>query len=58
MIESGKKKLGNYKNINWLIGSAENLPVKSNYFDYYSISFGVYNVYGINSSDWNDSAKR
>ena len=50
MIESGKKKLGNYKNINWLIGSAENLPVKSNYFDYYSISFGLRNTKNLNKT--------
>jgi len=48
MIEKGKKKLSNYKNINWLIGSAENLPVKNNFFDYYSISFGLRNTKNLN----------
>ncbi len=48
MIEKAKKKLNNYKNINWLIGSAENLPVKSNSFDYYSISFGLRNTKNLN----------
>ncbi len=50
MIESGKKKLRNYKNIKWLIGSAENLPVKSNSFDYYSISFGLRNTKNLNKT--------
>ena len=48
MIEKGKKKLINYKNIKWLIGSAENLPVKNNSFDYYSISFGLRNTKNLN----------
>ena len=50
MIEKGKKKLINYKNIKWLIGSAENLPVKSNSFDYYSISFGLRNTKNLNKA--------
>ena len=48
MIEKGKKKLINYKNIKWIIGSAENLPVKNNSFDYYSISFGLRNTKNLN----------
>ena len=50
MIEKGKKKLINYKNIKWLIGTAENLPVKNNSFDYYSISFGLRNTKNLNKS--------
>ena len=44
MINKGKNKLKNHKNIKWLIGSAENLPVPSNSCDYYTISFGLRNT--------------
>jgi len=44
MISQGRTKLKDYKNISWKIASAENLPFKNNYFDYYSISFGLRNT--------------
>ena len=44
MVNKGKNKLKNHKNIKWLIGSAENLPIPSNSFDYYTISFGLRNT--------------
>ena len=50
MIDKGKKKLVNYKNIKWLIGTAENLPVKNNSFDFYTISFGLRNTKNLNKS--------
>ncbi len=50
MINKGKKKLENYKNIKWLIGSAENLPIEDNLFDYYTISFGLRNTKSLNKS--------
>ncbi len=50
MIKKGKKKLLKYKNINWIIGSAENLPVKDNSFDYYTISFGLRNTKNLERS--------
>jgi len=50
MINKGKKKLTDYKNIKWLIGTAENLPVKNNSFDYYSISFGLRNTKNLNKA--------
>ena len=50
MIKNGKKKLKNYKNIKWMIGSAEKLPVKNNFFDYYSISFGLRNTKNLNKA--------
>tara|TARA_B100000953_G_scaffold124420_1_gene102542 strand:- start:140 stop:847 length:708 start_codon:yes stop_codon:yes gene_type:complete len=50
MIKKGKKKLKNYKNIKWLIGSAEKLPAKNNSFDYYSISFGLRNTKNLNKA--------
>ena len=50
MIDRGKKKLSNYKNINWIISKAEKLPLKKNLFDYYTISFGLRNTGDINKS--------
>ncbi len=44
MASLGKKKLGKYKNICWKIASAEKLPFKNNFFDYYTISFGLRNT--------------
>ncbi len=50
MITKGKKKLINYKNIKWKLGSAEKLPLKDNSFDYYTISFGLRNTKNLNKS--------
>jgi len=44
MIAKGKEKLKQYKNLNWVISSAENLPIDSNKFDFYTISFGLRNT--------------
>ena len=44
MISQGKLKLSNYKNIEWIISSAENLPIPDNTFDFYTISFGLRNT--------------
>jgi len=50
MITKGKEKLKNYKNLNWLISSAENLPIIDNEFDFYSISFGLRNTKDLNKT--------
>ena len=50
MLNLGKNKLYNYKNINWYCSSAENLPFKDNTFDFYTISYGIRNVTDINLS--------
>jgi demethylmenaquinone methyltransferase/2-methoxy-6-polyprenyl-1,4-benzoquinol methylase len=50
MISKGKEKLNNYKNINWIIAPAENLPVQENQFDYYTISFGLRNTKNISKA--------
>jgi len=50
MITKGKEKLNKYKNINWIIAPAENLPVLDNTFDYYTISFGLRNTKNINKA--------
>ena len=44
MVAKGEKKLINYKNVNWIISEAEKLPIKSNLFDFYTISFGLRNT--------------
>ncbi|MDB9784141.1 bifunctional demethylmenaquinone methyltransferase/2-methoxy-6-polyprenyl-1,4-benzoquinol methylase UbiE [Pelagibacteraceae bacterium] len=44
MIEIGKNKLKNYKNIKWFLAPAEKLPFNDNTFDFYTISYGIRNV--------------
>jgi ubiquinone/menaquinone biosynthesis methyltransferase len=50
MLTKGKEKLSNYKNINWIVAPAEKIPVLSNTFDYYSISFGLRNTKNISKA--------
>ena len=50
MLRKGKEKLKKYENINWLVGSAENLPLKDNCCDYYIISFGLRNTKDLSKS--------
>ena len=50
MIAKGKEKLKDYKNIKWIISNAENLPLKSNSFDFYTISFGLRNTKDLDKS--------
>ena len=50
MITKGKEKLKNYKNVKWIISGAEKLPVESNSFDFYTISFGLRNTKDLNKS--------
>ena len=50
MISKGKEKLKNFKNLKWIVASAENLPVKDNTFDFYTISFGLRNTKKIDKS--------
>ena len=49
MINKGKIKLNDYKNINWVIASAEKLPLEDNSCDYYTISFGLRNTKNLNN---------
>ena len=50
MIKKGKSKLKKYKNIKWIIASAENLPIQDNSCDYYTISFGLRNTKNLNKA--------
>ncbi len=44
MISKGKEKLSKFKNINWIISRAENIPLSDDLFDFYTISFGLRNT--------------
>ena len=50
MIKKGKEKLYDYKNLNWIVASAEKLPVDENLFDFYTISFGLRNTKNIDKA--------
>ena len=50
MLNLSKKKFYNVKNISWYCNNAEKLPFKDNYFDYYTISFGIRNVENIDKA--------
>ena len=50
MIKKGKNKLKNYKNIKWIVNSAEKLSLKENSCDYYTISFGLRNTKSLNKT--------
>ena len=44
MIKKGKEKLKKFNNINWIVASAEKLPMTIDSFDFYTISFGLRNT--------------
>jgi len=50
MIRKGKEKLNGFKNIKWIVSSAENLPVSRSLFDFYTISFGLRNTKNLNKA--------
>ena len=50
MIKEGKKKLKAFNNIKWKICSAEKILAPNNYFDFYTISFGLRNTKSIEKS--------
>ena len=50
MIDLNRKKLKENNKVKWFCNSAEKLPFKNNYFDYYTISFGIRNVNNINNA--------
>jgi len=50
MLYLNKRKFKSNANIKWFRNSAEKLPFKDNYFDYYTISFGIRNVNNLNNA--------
>ena len=50
MLKLNRKKFYKINNIKWFCNNAEKLPFKNNYFDYYTISFGIRNINNINNA--------
>ena len=50
MISKGKEKLNEFKNLKWVISTAEKLPLNDNSFDFYTISFGLRNTKNLNKA--------
>ena len=50
MLYLNKKKIKENTNVKWFCNVAEKLPFKNDYFDYYTISFGIRNVNNINNA--------
>jgi demethylmenaquinone methyltransferase/2-methoxy-6-polyprenyl-1,4-benzoquinol methylase len=50
MLDLNKKKLNENSKVKWFHKNAEKLPFKNNYFDYYTISFGIRNIDNINNA--------
>ena len=50
MLNLNKEKLKKSPNAKWFCNTAEKLPFKNNYFEYYTISFGIRNVENISNA--------
>ena len=50
MLNLNKKKFKDISKLKWFCNNAEKLPFQNNYFDYYTISFGIRNVSNINNA--------
>ena len=50
MLNLNKKKSFKSPNIKWCCNSGEKLPFKDNFFDYYTISFGIRNIENIDNA--------
>jgi demethylmenaquinone methyltransferase/2-methoxy-6-polyprenyl-1,4-benzoquinol methylase len=50
MLLLNEKKFHKNPNVKWFCENAEKLPFKDNYFDYYTISFGIRNFENINTA--------
>jgi len=50
MLRLSKKRLNHKLKLQWFCNNAEELPFENNYFDYYTISFGIRNIDNINKA--------
>ena len=50
MLNISEKKIHKTSSVKWFCNNAEKLPFRDNYFDYYTISFGIRNVNNINNA--------
>jgi len=50
MIKKAQEKLNKHKDLNWIIASAEKLPIPKESFDFYTISFGLRNTKNLDKS--------
>ena len=50
MIDEGRKRLRNFKEVKWVCSHAEKLPFQENLFDVYVVSFGLRNFNDIEKS--------
>ena len=50
MLNINREKLKRNINVKWFCSNAEKLPFENNYFDYYTISFGIRNINNINNA--------
>tara|TARA_B100001121_G_scaffold298446_1_gene306060 strand:- start:640 stop:1344 length:705 start_codon:yes stop_codon:yes gene_type:complete len=50
MIKKSKEKLKEFNNVNFVISVAEKIPLEDNYFDFYTISFGLRNTKNLNKA--------
>ena len=50
MLKKGKERLKKYQNLKWKVGNAEKLLLPENYFDFYTISFGLRNTKNIDKA--------
>ena len=50
MIRKGKEKLQRYNSLNWVVSPAEKLPLPDNFYDLYTISFGLRNTKNLNKA--------
>ena len=50
MLDLNKRRFKVSDNVKWFCNNAEKLPFRKNYFDYYTISFGIRNVSNLNNT--------
>lgn len=50
MIDEGRKKYPNNDRLKWVVGDAQDLPFEDNFFDAYTIAYGIRNVADIDQA--------